>query len=234
MAGQAVVTWAEVQGYSVVLSLSGVSATGSAGTVSPVFAVALSGNAATSAIGSPAVGIGLAGIAATGSQGTVSTGISAALSGVEATGSAGSIGQFDVDLAPESIESAEAFGTPSIALGAKPGIVAPAVWPSDAVFRDLWIRPNGIRSAESFGVVTIELEQPVRGIEAQESLGRARISVSIRTQSIGMSDVMGRIAPELEIGGFSIETRAEVSRAFTALGPRHRKQRDAEVWLLRR
>ena len=76
------------------VALTGVQATGAAGTVTPSITIALTGVQATGQVGTEgeSLTIALTGVEATGQVGTVSHGgISFALTGVEATGTAGNV-----------------------------------------------------------------------------------------------------------------------------------------------
>ena len=95
------------------VALTGVGATGAAGTVVPSISVALTGNAATGDVGNvtDADTILLGATVATGSVGTFTPGITIALTGVQATGQVGTVSHGGISFALTGAEATGAAGT---------------------------------------------------------------------------------------------------------------------------
>lgn len=98
----------------VTVALTGVSGTGSAGTVTPSTTVAVTGNAGTGAAGTvtPAASLALSGVAGTSAAGSVTPSTTVGLTGVSGTGAVGSVSTGgDVTVALIGVQGTSAAGT---------------------------------------------------------------------------------------------------------------------------
>jgi hypothetical protein len=145
-------------GVSVAKELTGQSATGSLGTLTPTFSVALTGVGATGAAGVVSVGIGLTGQEATGAAGSVSPVFSVPITGVGATGEIG-------DVEPQIVTE--------VAL-------------------------TGVQATGSAGSVSPVFSVALTGAEATGAVGTPGVSFSIELSGVEATGAAGTVSPETE------------------------------------
>jgi fibronectin-binding autotransporter adhesin len=157
------------------LALTGVAATGAAGTVGPARAVALTGAASSSAVGSLGVGMSvvLTGAAATGAAGTIGPGRSVGITGVGASSAVGSV-------------------TPAISI-VLTGASAVGQLGTIGVNGNLTIALTGVSSTGAAGTVGPGRSVPVSGVALAGAVGSLGVAISRALTGVGATGIVGNL-----------------------------------------
>lgn len=186
---------------NVAVGLSGVSGTGSVGTVSPTVSTGLAGVTGTGSVNSPGVNvtIGLTGVSATGSVGNITVSssggnVTVGLSGVSATGSVGTLG---VSVATSSLPSVT--GTGSVGT-ISPTVAPPLVGvlatgsvnnPTPAVSLGL----SGVSGTGTPGIISVgdTPTTPLAGVTGTGSVGAPGVNITIGLTGVSAIGSVGII-----------------------------------------
>lgn len=157
------------------LALTGVAATGAAGTVGPARAVALTGAASSSAVGSLGVGMSvvLTGAAAAGAAGTIGPGRSVGITGVGASSAVGSV-------------------TPAISI-VLTGAAAVGQLGTIGVNGNLTIALTGVSSAGAAGTVGPGRSVPAAGVALAGAVGSLGVAISRALTGVGATGIVGNL-----------------------------------------
>jgi hypothetical protein len=195
--GRSFVAYAPAGGTTV--ALTGVSATGSPGSVAPSASLAVSGNAATGSPGSvtAAASLALSGNAATGSPGSVAATLSAALSGNAATTAVGSVAdQFSIALSGNAATGAVGtvvysantdvtVAASGVAATGSPGTVAPTIT----------VALTGNAATTAVGSVVYTLSPALTGNAASTAVGSLAQSFGINLTGLVGTGAVGTVIP---------------------------------------
>ena len=167
-------------GVSVDKPLTGVTGTGSAGTVAPSASIALTGVSATGSAGTVSVSVdkALTGVTGTGSVGTLGVNVDTALTGVTGTGSVGTVtpsSGFVVALT--GVSATGSAGTLGVAVD-KALTAVSATGSVGTVSTSATVTLNGVSATGSVGSVGVNVDTALTGLTATGSLGTVTPSVA--------------------------------------------------------
>lgn len=165
-----------VTSNNVTVSLSGVSATGSVGTVGVDLSVLLTGVSATGSAGNVAVFSGvvvaLSGVSASGSVGNVSVSLDKALTSVSATGSAGTVVPvFSLSISGVSATSGVGTVSPALTLALSGVSASGTVGTVTVAITNITIALTGVSSSGSVGTVVAATSSALTSVSATASVG---------------------------------------------------------------
>jgi len=176
--------WANVEwieSADITLALTGVAATAAVGIVGAALALALSGVLGTASPGSAGMSAALSGVSGTSSVGTVTPQTSAPLAGVAGTGAVGTV-------APQvSLPLAGVLGTGAV------GAVAPQASVALA----------GVAATGAVGTVAPQSSAPLTGVAATGAVGTVTASISgdltLPLTGVAGTGAVGAVAPQLSV-----------------------------------
>lgn len=180
------------------IALTGVSGTGSVGSVSPSTSKALTGNAGTAAVGSvvPTVSKALTGNSATGGIGSVSPSTQKALTGNAATGAVGTLTP-TTSLLISGVSGTGGVGNVGVSIS---------------------IPFTGVEATGQVGNVTAPGGQTITGVSGAGQVGNLSPAVDLPLTGISGTAAAGNVAPELAkgiSGNFSTGAVGSVGVAVT-------------------
>lgn len=184
----------------VTIAVTGVTGTGSVGTVTPSVDKALTGVSATSSPGTvtPSVSTALTGVSSTGSVGTVSPAIDKALTGVSATGSVGSVG-VNVTVALTGVSATGSVGNviPNVAIGIT-GVTATGTVGTVSPVYPATVALTGVSATGSVGNLTPSVDKGLTGVSAAGSPGTVSPAADKAISGVSATGSVGNVTPSVD------------------------------------
>jgi len=205
--------WGISGGGPTEVALTGVSATGALGTLTPVLSIGISGEEATGATGSITAAQSLTGEEATGDLGTLTATLTLAITGVQATGALGTLGPVNTialsgleatgetgDLtASQSLTGEEATGAEGD-LGVSLTVALTGIAATSALGSltpDHSLALTGENATTALGALAPEFAVPLVGEEATGELGDLTAAQSLT--GVEATGALGTLTPTLSI-----------------------------------
>lgn len=185
------------------VSVIGVSATGSLGSITPVLSPTISGVSATGAIGSAAISgaanVSATGVSATGSIGTVTTNIAPRFSGISATGSIGTVSVTGAaNVAPVGVAGTGHIGSvTSDIIPIMRGISASGAIGTVTTAAGADVSASGILGTGSIGSGTIVVAPAIAGIYATGAIGTPTAEDTINVTGVQAIGSIGTVTPQI-------------------------------------
>lgn len=197
------IAFKEAGGGPTNVALTGVTGTGSVGSVSPAFSIALSGVTGTGSVGSVASSsvqsVALTGVTGTGSVGTVTPAVaySVALTGVSATGSVGTVSSTSVQsVALTGVSATSSVGSvlPTFSLGLTAVTGTGSV---GSVAKTFTIPLSGLSATGTVGTVspTAASSIALTGVTGTGSVGSLGKTFSVALSGVTGSGTVGVVTP---------------------------------------
>jgi hypothetical protein len=204
-------------GGNVTLALTGVTATGTAGALSPSVAAALTGTSAAGAIGSVTAGAdvtaAISGVSATATTGSLGVDRTKALSGVSATGQVGTgnvTRNSALSGASASAQSGTVTQSRAVALAGAPvtgavgsvgatqaGVASltgtPATASAGTATASLSVAATGVSGSGQVGAPAVARESTIAGVGASSTVGSVGLSVTVALSGITATASVGTV-----------------------------------------